>query len=86
MLRMILHDWADEYSIKILQHLRDAASPTTQLVITDNIVSHACLESPDVLAIPDATDKVPPPPLLPNGGHASLVQYYSDMVVSVSLH
>lgn len=85
MLRMILHDWADEYSIKILRHLRDAASPTTQLVIIDSIVSHACPEPSDPAEVHHAVKPVFPEPLLPNGGVSSITQYYSDMVVRVDL-
>ncbi|GAA5992296.1 hypothetical protein JCM5350_000803 [Sporobolomyces pararoseus] len=35
-LRAILHDWPDSESIQILNHLRDAATPTTKLVVIES--------------------------------------------------
>jgi len=34
-LRYILHDWSDEYAVKILKNLRKAASATTALIAID---------------------------------------------------
>ncbi|GAA5946420.1 hypothetical protein JCM3765_000234 [Sporobolomyces pararoseus] len=35
-LRAIIHDWPDTESIQILKHLRDAATPTTKLVVIES--------------------------------------------------
>ena len=42
LLKYILHDWPDAYAKKILQHLRDAASQETRLVVMDRIIPYAC--------------------------------------------
>ena len=79
---MVLHDWVDEYCIKILRRLRDAAGPSTQLVIVDSIMSYACGDADLVEDIPGAKSSPPPAPLLANYGAAGAVAYYSDMQVS----
>jgi hypothetical protein len=81
-MRMIMHDWADEYCVKILRRLRDAAGPETQLIVTDNVLSYACEDPADLKEIPGATLPPAPSPLLPNYGSASLLPYLSDMNVS----
>ena len=59
-LRFIIHDWADEISIKILKHLRAAAKPDTRLIIFDTLMPHVC-------AVPGGPPP-PPSPLLGNLG------------------
>ncbi|KAJ7760696.1 S-adenosyl-L-methionine-dependent methyltransferase [Mycena maculata] len=80
LLRMIMHDWSDEYCIKILRTLRAAADDSTKLLIIDNIISYACHES---LAkeIPGAERQPPPEPLLPNFGQARVVHYCTDLTM-----
>ncbi|KAI0049516.1 S-adenosyl-L-methionine-dependent methyltransferase [Auriscalpium vulgare] len=77
LIRMILHDWSDDYCVKILRHLRAAATADTRLVVVDQIMSYACDED-TVKDIPGAVHPPPPAPLLPNLGHASLISYYTD--------
>ncbi|KAL0952690.1 hypothetical protein HGRIS_006929 [Hohenbuehelia grisea] len=65
-LRLIVHDWPQAESIKILKHIRAAAKPTTKLIIFESIVPHACPETSPLLAkasVPSA-----PAPLLANFG------------------
>ena len=83
--RAVMHDWSDEYCIKILSQLRAAATPTTQLVVIDNIIPYACDDSTQSLDIPGARDIRPdaPAPLLPNFGAARLMTYYIDISVGV---
>ncbi|KAI0341312.1 O-methyltransferase [Trametopsis cervina] len=79
-MRMILHDWSDDYSVKILRHLRDAAGPHTQLVIVDSIVSYACPEpEPKHNITVVSNDIAPPAPLLPNYGVSNSLPYLSDL-------
>ncbi|KAH8998235.1 S-adenosyl-L-methionine-dependent methyltransferase [Lactarius hatsudake] len=59
-LRFILHDWLDGPNIKILKHLRAAATPATRLVIFDALMPHVC-------AVPGGPPP-PPSPLLGNLG------------------
>ncbi|KAI9437950.1 S-adenosyl-L-methionine-dependent methyltransferase [Lactarius indigo] len=55
----VLHDWADEYCLKILKHLRVAAVPKTQLVIVEQSIACAC-DEPATHEIPGA--EIPSPP------------------------
>ncbi|KAJ6471347.1 S-adenosyl-L-methionine-dependent methyltransferase [Mycena sanguinolenta] len=78
LIRMILHDWSNEYSVKILRRLREAAGNDTKLLIVDNIISYACEESA-TKDIPGAERPSVPAPLLPNLGQASAVAYFTDL-------
>ena len=80
-LRMILHDWADEYCIKILRHLRVAAGPKTQLVIVEQHIACTC-DEPVTHEIPGAELPVPPVPLLPNMGRTGSMAHATDAMVS----
>lgn len=80
LLRNILHDWPDKYCVQILNYLRQAAAPFTQLVIIDNLLSYACTEE-GLENVPGANRPLPPPPLLPNGGYASAISYSQDLMV-----
>ncbi|KAH8987945.1 S-adenosyl-L-methionine-dependent methyltransferase [Lactarius hatsudake] len=71
-LRMVLHNWADEYCIKILKHLRAAAGPKTQLVIVEQLIACAC-DEPATHEISGAELPTPPMPLLPNLGRVLIV-------------
>ncbi|KAH9024031.1 S-adenosyl-L-methionine-dependent methyltransferase [Lactarius deliciosus] len=77
----VLHDWADEYCIKILKHLRVAAGPKTQLVIVEQLIACAC-DEPATHEIPGAELPVPPKPLLPNMGRAGSVAHATDAMAS----
>ncbi|TFK34635.1 O-methyltransferase [Crucibulum laeve] len=75
LLRYITHDWSDEFAQKILQHLRNAAQPSTKLVINDYVIPYAChSEEQDHF-----TPLAPPKPLLPNFGAASAHPYMVDL-------
>ncbi|RDB21483.1 4-O-methyltransferase 1 [Hypsizygus marmoreus] len=65
-LRVVIHDWPDHDAKKILQHLRDAAAPSSKLVIFDSLAVHTC-EDPS--ANPATVQKAPYP-LLANLGIA----------------
>ncbi|KAJ7699671.1 O-methyltransferase [Mycena rosella] len=80
LLRMVLHDWSDEYGLKILRRLRAAADESTKLLVVDNIVSYACNEtlSKDIRG---AERPLPPTPLLPNLGHSNAIAYYTDFTM-----
>jgi len=76
----VFHDWADEYCLTILKHLRSAAGPKTQLVIVEQLVACAC-DEPATHEIPGAEIPAPPKPLLPNLGVASAVAYDTDILM-----
>ncbi|KAI9437949.1 S-adenosyl-L-methionine-dependent methyltransferase [Lactarius indigo] len=76
----VLHDWADEYCIKILKHLRVAAGPKTQLVIVEQLLACAC-DEPATHEIPGAEIPTPPKPLLPNMGRAGSMVHATDAMM-----
>ncbi|KAH9024032.1 O-methyltransferase [Lactarius deliciosus] len=76
----VLHDWADEYCVKILTHLRAAAGPKTQLVIVEQLLACAC-DEPATHEIPGAELPVPPKPLLPNMGRAGSMVHATDAMM-----
>jgi hypothetical protein len=77
----VLHDWADDYCLTILKHLRVAAGPKTQLVVVEQLIACVC-DEPATHAIPGAEIPEPPKPLLPNLGRASAMAYNTDVMVS----
>jgi hypothetical protein len=83
MLRHIIHDWSDQRAVSLLQHLRDAAKPTTQLVIIESILPVASEdEDARVKSIPGAHRPHAPAPLLPNYGVSTAGLHYFDITVS----
>ncbi|KIK53484.1 hypothetical protein GYMLUDRAFT_265005 [Collybiopsis luxurians FD-317 M1] len=46
-LRVVIHDWSDEDAHKILLHLRNAAGPSSKLVIFDSLARYTC-EDPNL--------------------------------------
>ncbi|KAJ7149189.1 O-methyltransferase [Mycena crocata] len=87
-LRYILHDWPDKTVGTILGHLRDAALPTTRLVVIEKIQPFASVEEVSgskANQIPGAARPTAPPPLLPNWGAATADLYFYDMTMHVML-
>ena len=84
LLARVLHDWADDYCLKILKHLRAAAVPKTQLVIVEQVMSHVC-DEPAAREIPGAELPVPPKPLLRNMGRAASGAYSTDLMVRTQI-
>jgi len=76
----VLHDWADEYCITILKHLRVAAGPKTQLVIVEQLIACPC-DEPATHEILGAELPVPPKPLLPNMGRAGSMAHATDAMM-----
>ncbi|KAH8978956.1 S-adenosyl-L-methionine-dependent methyltransferase, partial [Lactarius akahatsu] len=80
LLRMVLHNWADESCIKILKHLRVAAGPKTQLVIVEQLIACAC-DEPATHEIPGAELPTPPKPLLANMGRVDSAAHAMDALM-----
>ena len=80
LLYTVLHDWSDKYAAKILRYLRNAAMPSTQLLIVDNLMSYACADDSNQ-GIFGVEIQLPPSPLLANYGYAGAISYYEDMAM-----
>lgn len=76
MIKQVLHNWSDDYIIKILHQLREAAKKDTVLLIIDNVIPYVC-RLPGV----DDTSYAAPEPLLPNFGPLNNAAYTLDMKV-----
>ncbi|KAJ7851072.1 O-methyltransferase [Mycena olivaceomarginata] len=83
LLRWIMHDWADPFSIEILRHLRQAATSDTKLVTVDIILPYTCSDTCVTNRIPGAARAPAPAPLLPNMGAASNMKYWLDFQMFV---
>ncbi|KAJ7103971.1 S-adenosyl-L-methionine-dependent methyltransferase [Mycena belliarum] len=83
LLKQIMHDWSDEYCVKILTQLWEAATPTTTLLILDSIMPLACRDenSAGLDGIPGATSDEAPAPLLANYGGANDMVYNADFTM-----
>ncbi|TCD69561.1 hypothetical protein EIP91_007185 [Steccherinum ochraceum] len=86
LLRQIIHDWSDRFSVEILTHLRAAAGPNTKLLIIDCIVEYACAsQTQDALTVDSDAQKVPKP-LLPNLAGANILAYQYDILLGSILN
>ncbi|KAJ6548617.1 S-adenosyl-L-methionine-dependent methyltransferase [Mycena capillaripes] len=88
MLRYTPHDWPDKLVGTMLGHLRDAALPTTRLVIIEMIQPFASgeeLADSKAKQIPGAARPTAAPPFLPNWGAATADVYFLDLNLHVLL-
>lgn len=94
LLRVILHDWPDDFAQRILLRLREAATADTKLLLADFVLPLACVDdfgvndktpgaaSSEVLEdIQGAEKLLAPAPLLANLGKASSNVYWMDLTV-----
>ncbi|KLO09940.1 S-adenosyl-L-methionine-dependent methyltransferase [Schizopora paradoxa] len=86
LLRMIMHNWADEHAKIILKHIRDAARGTAKLVVVDGLLESACRTGGE--SSPTSNEvhgrkkgSKPPQPLLSNWGAANGMAYKFDIQV-----
>ncbi|KAG5633140.1 hypothetical protein DXG03_008237, partial [Asterophora parasitica] len=84
LLKQVLHDWSDEYVVKILTQLRAIARPDTKLILIEIILPFACHDpgADDDQGIPGSVPREAPAPLLTNYGTVSEMSYFVDMDVS----
>lgn len=80
MLRFILHDWSDDEARRILEHLRQAATPSTTLLILEQIVPYTSpVEDQVATTIPGAAAPKLPEVLQGNGGMATSIVSMADL-------
>jgi len=79
MLRMICHDHSDEDAKKILMHLRKSAKADTKLMIVEQVVPFACVDTTEAMKVKGYVAPHVPEPLLPNFGKANTVAYFVDV-------
>ena len=85
-MKTVLHDWSDEYSLKILKRLRGAATPDTKLVCVELVLSYACHDAEEDSG-DGLTDLAPikaQKPLLANWGAVNSFIYQADVAVRFS--
>ncbi|KAG6888552.1 hypothetical protein C0995_007424 [Termitomyces sp. Mi166 len=82
-LKHILHNWSDEYCVKLLTQLRAAAEKNTKLLLVEYLLPFACHDtnSDDALDIPGSVPHEAPAPLLANYGAVNQMGYNADMVM-----
>ncbi|TFK45739.1 S-adenosyl-L-methionine-dependent methyltransferase [Heliocybe sulcata] len=80
-LKQIVHDWADEYTERILRRLREAVDDDHQctLVVIDSLIPYACRQEDNRQLIPGERPSSAPLPLLPNFGPADASPYFTDL-------
>ncbi|EIM90620.1 S-adenosyl-L-methionine-dependent methyltransferase [Stereum hirsutum FP-91666 SS1] len=81
LLKFVCHDWSDQYCVKFLSNLRQAATPKTTLLVLDSLIPLACRDSGDNedMNFPGAKAPEAPEPLLANYGVANEMCYNADI-------
>ncbi|KAJ7101321.1 O-methyltransferase [Mycena belliarum] len=80
LMRYVIHNWVGDEAVAILTRLREAATPTTRLVLVEKVVSSAAGDD-HVLQIPGAARPQAPAPLLPNWGVAAAETTLFDLTM-----
>ncbi|KAF7368277.1 S-adenosyl-L-methionine-dependent methyltransferase [Mycena venus] len=78
LMKQIMHDWSDEYCVKILTQLSAAAGPETTLLLLETVIPLATRDPNAEGGVEEA-----PAPLLPNYGAVNDLGYSADMVSNV---
>ncbi|KAF8629507.1 hypothetical protein AX17_005633 [Amanita inopinata Kibby_2008] len=95
LLRVVLHDWPDDFARRILQQLRYAANKDTRLLIADFVLPHACHDNlgRNGEVVSDSCEKIEgaesfpvPAPLLANLGKANAMVYWMDLTMQVAFN
>ena len=87
MLRVVLHDWPDDFARQILLQLRYAANENTKLLIADFVLPLACHDTfsndkdQNTESVEGAMNFPVPAPLIANLGKASAMVYWMDLTV-----
>ena len=79
-LRFVIQDWPDAECIKILKRIREAASPSSRLILFEISIPFACADPTKYAG--DVERRSAPYPLIPNlGKGGGLNPTYVDMQV-----
>jgi hypothetical protein len=87
LLRVVLHDWPDDFARQILLQLRYAANENTKLLIADFVLPLACHDTfssdkdQNTESVEGAMNLPVPAPLIANLGKASAMVYWMDLTV-----
>lgn len=81
LMRYITHNWSNKYNVKFLSRLRNAATPTTKLLLLDHIQDYLCHHADVVDNIPGAEKPSEPAPLLPYPDSVTGFTYLVDLHV-----
>jgi len=81
-MRVVIHDWPDAESLKILKNIRTAASPSSRLILFELCIQHVCPDAEYVRYSGDT--KSVPYPLLAIVGKGNDTYTNIDMQVRVS--
>ncbi|KAJ7621005.1 O-methyltransferase [Roridomyces roridus] len=85
LLRVVLHDWPDAFAQRILLRLREAAGPTTKLLIAEWVLPLACVDDTAVEGAQGVVGEAEGP-LLANLGRASANVYWMDLTMQVTFN
>ncbi|EEY23686.1 conserved hypothetical protein [Verticillium alfalfae VaMs.102] len=71
-LRYVLHDWSDDYCVRILSGIRQSMGPRSRILICDQVMNttHGCSDLPPA-----------PEPLLPNWGYYTRYSHQRDLAM-----
>ncbi|KAM0648256.1 hypothetical protein ACHAO3_006919 [Verticillium nonalfalfae] len=71
-LRYVLHDWSDDYCVRILSGIRQSMGPRSRILICDQVMNttHGCSDLPPA-----------PQPLLPNWGYYTRYSHQRDLAM-----
>jgi len=83
-LRFVTHDLNTEKCIQVLKQIHSAASPTTKLMIVDQLVPYAC-PVPASSKVEGLQTVPAPKPLLHNLGEATTDVFVMDLTMAVLL-
>ncbi|KAF9494774.1 O-methyltransferase [Pleurotus eryngii] len=86
--RMVCHDYGKVKATQILSRLREAATSDTKLLLIEQVIPYACLDTNSGAAanmIPGAQQLEPPKPLLANLGKANAIACIGDFQMYTGL-
>jgi hypothetical protein len=81
LVRAVCHDLPTDKAVIVLRRLREAAQKNTVLVLGDQIMPYACVDTSSTSDLPGAKKTLAPPPLVANYGKGGATSHYFDLTV-----